>query len=271
MTKQGKLNKQLKNKYGKLADSMVAYYEHLDLRRIEDLDDVGLAYLMASVKGVNMLDLDETEITNESIRLLTSLEYLKELRVKGCRIDNSCIPDLNKIPGLEFLHLKNTAVNIDGLLQLNALTNLRTILFSAEDVVAINEKMLQLKVMHPACEFIIDGKPYYFDNIERLMYAVKGKPLSYKLKIKNEPPVVEWSKWIIKPSETYYETEKQGPYPLNNIEWIEINPIEERKEGKLVPLERIDQTPEIVTVIEELSIPYMIVEGVMRIYIVKTN
>jgi len=41
---------------------------------------------------------------------------------------------------------------------------LRTILFSATDVEAIEEKMLQLKAMHPACEFVIDGKPYYFDE-----------------------------------------------------------------------------------------------------------
>src|SRR6187399_1195593 len=112
-----KINKQLKHRFGKLAESMAAYYDHLDLRFIDDLDDAGFAYIMARVKGVNMLDLNETEITNESIKVLTGLEYVKELRAKGCRLDDDCIHDLNKITNLEFLHLKNTAVTIDGLLQ----------------------------------------------------------------------------------------------------------------------------------------------------------
>ena len=90
-----------------LAD-MEPYHYHLDLRRIDDLDDEGFAYLLANVKGVDMLDLNETEITNKSITLLTRLEYVKELRAKGCRIDNGCINDLNKIISLEFLHVKNS-------------------------------------------------------------------------------------------------------------------------------------------------------------------
>ena len=264
-----KINKQLKQRFGKLAESMVAYYDHLDLRFIDDLDDAGFAYIMAPVKGVNMLDLNETEITNESIKVLTGLEYVKELRAKGCRLDDNCIPDLNKITNLEFLHLKNTAVTINGLLQLNALTNLRTILFSAEDVQGIKEKMMQLKALHPACEFVIDGKPYYFDNVERFIYAVKAKPYTYRLQIKNGSSNAAWSNWIIKPSETYYETEKQGPYAVHDIEWIELNPVEERKEGNLIPVKKVDHTDEIVKLLEELTIPYMIVDGITRIYIVK--
>lgn len=58
---------------------MEPYYHQLDLRRIDDLDDIGFAYIMEGVKGVDMLDLNELEITNESIKLLTGLEYVKEL------------------------------------------------------------------------------------------------------------------------------------------------------------------------------------------------
>ena len=264
-----KNNKKWKHRFGDLNGKMEFYPNHLDLRRIDDLDDEGFAYLLKNVKGVNMLDLNETEITNESIKLLVALEYIKELQVKGCCLDNDCVTYLNKIPTLELLHLKNTSVTIDGLLQLNNLTHLKTLFFSADDVEASKDKMMQLKVMHPNCEFVIDGKPYYFDNIERFIYAVKAQPYKYNLKIKNELPVATWSNWIIKPSENYFETEMQGPYPVHKIEWIEVNPVVKRNEGKVVVGKDIDHTNIIVMLLEDLLIPYMIVEGVIRIYIVK--
>lgn len=85
-----KLQKELKRRYGKLAESMSEYYHHLDLRPFDDFDDDAFAYIMAKVKIVNMLDFNETEITNESIKLLTQLEYVNELRGKGCchRLDS---------------------------------------------------------------------------------------------------------------------------------------------------------------------------------------
>jgi len=199
---------------------------------------------------------------------LPSTEYVKELRAKGCRLDNACITNLNKVTSLELLHIKNTDITIDGILQLQSLSNLKKLLFSADDVEAIKEKMLQVKSMHPACEFVIDGKPYYFDNIERFIYAAKAKPYTYNLKIKNQSLAVAWSNWIIKPTDHYFEIERQGLYAVSSIEWIEVNPVEERKEGRLVPVKEINHTDEIAQLLEELTIPYMIVEGVIRMYIV---
>jgi hypothetical protein len=112
-----------------------------------------------------MLDLNETEITNKSISLLTKLEYVKELRLKSVRgIDDNCADDLNKITSLEFLHLRYTGFTIDGVLKLNALTNLQKIIFSADDVDAIKDKMLQLRAMLPNCEFLVNSKPYEFED-----------------------------------------------------------------------------------------------------------
>jgi hypothetical protein len=45
------------------------YHHHFDLRQIPDLDDEGFAYLLTYVMGINMLDLNETDITNASIAL----------------------------------------------------------------------------------------------------------------------------------------------------------------------------------------------------------
>lgn len=79
---------------------------------------------MTNVKGVDMLDLNEAEISNKSIRLISKLEYVKELRAKRCH------------------H-----------------TNLKTLMFSADDVEAIKEKLLQLKTMLRNYELLINVKP----------------------------------------------------------------------------------------------------------------
>jgi hypothetical protein len=154
-----------KRRFGDLTpENMEPYYHHLDFRRIGDVDDEGLAYLLTSVKGVNMLDLNETDITNESIQLLTRLEYVNELRLKGIdTLDNRCIDDLNKLTTLTFLHVNHTRINIDGLLRLQDLKALRTLLFSADDEAAIQDKILQLHQLLPQCELVVNSKPQYFE------------------------------------------------------------------------------------------------------------
>jgi len=72
-----------KRKFGNLADRIEPYYHHFDLRPFTDLDDEGLAYLLTNLRGVNMLDLNETSITDESIKLLTKLEYVTRAKGQG--------------------------------------------------------------------------------------------------------------------------------------------------------------------------------------------
>lgn len=161
--KNEKKEKELKRRYGKLAEGMEPYYHHLDLRPLDELDDDGFAFIMKNVKGVNMLDLNETNIGIESMALLAKLEYVKELRVKGCRnLTNDCAVFINDIKGLEFLHIKGTGITVDGLLQFSKLHTLNELLFSAEDISSITNKLLQLKQLLPGCAFVIDGKPYSF-------------------------------------------------------------------------------------------------------------
>lgn len=159
-------HKTLKRRFGNFIDAnKAAYWHHFDLRPIDNLDDEAFAYILTGigVKGITMLDLNETEITNQSIQLLTGLEYVKELRLKGChRVDNGCVAYLDQIHQLEFLHLNGTGVTIDSLLQLKSLSTLKTLLFQANDPGSINQKMLQLRDLLPGCEFVINSRPYSF-------------------------------------------------------------------------------------------------------------
>ena len=139
------------------------FQEHMDFWGLPELNDAGLAYYLRDVIGINMLDLNETEITNEAIKILTTLLYIDELQLKGCvKIDDACIPDLNKLVSLKFLHLKDTSITIDGILQLKDLTDLSTLLFSVDDIAVIKDKMLLLQEMLPDCNFVVNGTPYVF-------------------------------------------------------------------------------------------------------------
>jgi len=150
---------------GKTAGDTAAYHHHLDFRCIDDLEDEGLAFLLTGVKGVNMLDLNETEISNESIALLTKLEYVNELRAKDCRhLDNGCMNSLNQLKDLVFLHVKDTQITIDGLLQLSRLFKLKTLMFSAAEIEDIKEKILQLRTLLPGCDFVVNSNPWQFEK-----------------------------------------------------------------------------------------------------------
>ncbi len=142
-----------------------AYHSDFDLRRIEDLDDNGLAILLTNVRGIDSLNLSETEISNDAIRLLTELEYIKKLSLQGCEnIDEGCIATLNKLTSLTMLYVRNTGISINGLLQLDKLVNLKRLLFSASNEDSLQEKMLLMKERFPNCTFVIDSVPYRFEE-----------------------------------------------------------------------------------------------------------
>ncbi len=138
------------------------YVHHLDLRQIDNLDNEGFAYLMSSVKGITMLDLNETEISNSSIALLSKLEYINELRLKGCRINDDCIADISQIKELEFLQVKDSFINIDGLLNLPATIDLKELQFSALSDAGLKEKLATLQTRLPNCELVVNSRPYPF-------------------------------------------------------------------------------------------------------------
>lgn len=139
--------------------------EHLDFRKLEDVDDDIFAYLMEKVKGVNMLDLNGTDISNESMRLLTRLEYIYELRMKDCtEINDEAIPYINQLSSLRLLHVKDTNITIEGLLKLTNLHQLEDLIFSATEHADISSQLYKLQEQLIGCRLFMNGKPYRIEN-----------------------------------------------------------------------------------------------------------
>lgn len=136
------------------------HVNHVDLR-CSTITDHQLALLVSRIRSIEMLDLNETEITNEGIKHLTKLEYLAELRLKLCsNIDNDCIHFLSQLTTLKLLHVRSTSITIDGLVHLNGLPNLEKLFFSSHDTEITAEKMNKLFQNLPKAEIIIDGNTF---------------------------------------------------------------------------------------------------------------
>lgn len=144
-------------------ESRSGYWQHLSLRLVRGLDDDGLSFVVDHVRAVNLLDLDRTKISNQGIALLQRLEYVKELRLKEVAgINDECIEDLNRVAGLEFLHIKGDGITIDGLVKLN-IPELKELMFWSTESEMLSDKMKLLQKQLPDCSFIVNGKPWRFD------------------------------------------------------------------------------------------------------------
>ena len=141
-------------------------------------------------------------------------------------------------------------------------------MFSADETATIKEKLLQLKTMLPQCELVINSKTYYFDSIELFIHALKTKPFKYRLKIKNQLITDNWSSWLGQ-TDDYIEAETQGSHPVEDIEWIEINPIEKLIEGESIDTKENDHTEVAIKLLENLTFPYMVSEGIISAYVLK--
>lgn len=140
------------------------HLHRVNFRLWDHVGDMDLLRMVSRIKSINMLDLDETDITNKGIQHLTQLDQLKELRLKGIKaLDDDCLQSINTFSELELLHLGGTSVTLDGITNLNSLKKLKVLLLPFTVCKEIKEKMIQLKTLLPSCEFILNYKPYEFD------------------------------------------------------------------------------------------------------------
>lgn len=143
-------------------DEVPAHLERVNFRRY-NVNDTGILRMVEYVRSIYQLDLDETDITNESIRHLSQLEKIQELRLKNCTsIDDGCLPDLYNIKGLELLHLGGTSITAKGLKDISRLTDLRLLLISASEE-ETPESLINIALsLPPGCEFLVNHKLFEY-------------------------------------------------------------------------------------------------------------
>jgi hypothetical protein len=80
--------------------------------------------------------------------------------------------------------------------------------------------------------------------------------------------VSDWSKWITFPSSGYGEIMRLGPFRIDDVGYLEIDPVEVKNIGKRVSEKRIDHSDELKEALRVLNIEYEQVNNLIRIFLV---
>jgi hypothetical protein len=105
-----------------------------------------------------------------------------------------------------------------------------------------------------------------FMSIEETIQDIdSAMGIAIRAKIKDDDVPSNWSRWFIIPVLGYVEASSFGPMPRREIQWLEIDPIEIKHIGRLVPAKSIDHTTDILQILDRVSIVSEIIEGRIRI------
>ncbi|MDP8033112.1 hypothetical protein QJU43_02245 [Pasteurella atlantica] len=105
-----------------------------------------------------------------------------------------------------------------------------------------------------------------FDKILKVIELYEQEPFKVKFRIQTKPNVEEykhyvkgshWNEWISNPTSEYIDFGLE-PTPYKAIKQIQINPIEEKEIGKLMPSKLINHTKSVCKFLTELKINYEI-------------
>jgi len=86
-----------------------------------------------------------------------------------------------------------------------------------------------------------------------------------RAKLQEEALPSPWSTWFMLPVPGYIEAACYGPVPRGAIEWIELDPVEQRAIGRLVPPQVLDHTAAVLQQFASANIAVEWIEGRIRV------
>jgi hypothetical protein len=127
-----------------------------------DLDDDYIFHVTSRVPIIRAFDLENTDITDEGIKLISKVKHVEKLELKDSRkITKDCLQYINHLKELTILNLMKTSITPDDVLVLKDLQNLKELYLSSdEDETYYSEKANQLKEVLPDCEIYINYELY---------------------------------------------------------------------------------------------------------------
>ncbi|GGF05969.1 DUF6678 family protein [Hymenobacter cavernae] len=100
-------------------------------------------------------------------------------------------------------------------------------------------------------------------KIKPVIDAIDGLGCQFRLKLSADLEPESWGQMLISPVDNYVEI--NGPWPLREVEWIEVNPIVKKHIGRLVKPQVIDYTSRIATRLNEQCVSFSIEDGMIRV------
>ena len=97
-----------------------------------------------------------------------------------------------------------------------------------------------------------------------LVNIVQVAKCTVRIKLNSRLDASSWS-WIIIPVPGYIELGSVGPWPIREVEWLEINPIATEYIGRLVAPRILDNLSQLEVALREANLPYTVLDAVIRI------
>ncbi|UOQ54642.1 DUF6678 family protein [Hymenobacter cellulosivorans] len=91
--------------------------------------------------------------------------------------------------------------------------------------------------------------------------------VAVRVKLQAEVAVSPWSKWFTVPVVSYIETASTGPYPIREVEWVEVNPFVVENRGRLIMPRMLNYEQQIREAFEAEKIRFEQIGLVFRIYL----
>lgn len=102
-----------------------------------------------------------------------------------------------------------------------------------------------------------------FEKILEIINLTKNISIKYRV-VDNDNDIWRWNNWLTNPTGKYLDF-GQEPISYSEINLIEIDPLEDKYIGKLVPNKLIDHTKEIKNILNTLKIEFEINETIISI------
>ena len=127
-----------------------------------DLDDDFLFYVTSRVPIIRAFDLENTDITDEGVKLISIVKHVEKLELKSSKqITKACLTYINNLRELKLLNLMKTNISLNDITILKDLPNLEELYMSSEESDEYNlEKVIQLKEILPNCRVFINYNSY---------------------------------------------------------------------------------------------------------------
>ena len=105
-------------------------------------------------------------------------------------------------------------------------------------------------------------------HLAHFLNYINGKQWRYRLKIEGIPFMEQWNDWLIQPSPGYLETRRDGPLPIRQVQWIDIDASFEKPTISNNKLKRTVHVSQLKELLQARNIPFAIIDnGVVRVLI----
>ncbi len=94
------------------------------------VSDKAVMTLASSLRNLETLELEETQVTDEAVNHLVKMQRLECLSLSNTRITNEAVVQLNRLPRLREIHLGGTSISASGVRSLASIATLKSICLS---------------------------------------------------------------------------------------------------------------------------------------------